>query len=152
MRWIDIFRIAIRMLTVNFLRTLLTALGIATAISLIVVLTGLGYGVQGITIGSIVQSKSLLSMTVSAPADSGTALDNDTFEAIKSLSEVQDISPIFATDGQVVFNNKLVSNTVNAATSNFLGMEGIHLSQGSNFHDDKAEIVISPQTLDLLGV
>src|SRR6266498_3536253 len=103
MRWIDIFRIAIRMLTVNFLRTLLTALGIATAISLIVVLTGLGYGVQGITIGSIVQSKSLLSMTVSAPADSGTALDNDTFEAIKSLSEVQDISPIFATDGQVVF-------------------------------------------------
>jgi putative ABC transport system permease protein len=150
MRWIDVIRIATRMLVVNFLRTLLTSLGIATAIALIVVLTGLGYGVQDITIGSIVNSKSLLSMDVFTPTDAGILLDDDTYEAIRTLPEVQEISQVFTSEAQVSFGGKLVSNSLNAVNSNYIGMDGVTIAEGRNFTDGQPEIVLSPQTLNLL--
>jgi ABC-type lipoprotein release transport system permease subunit len=149
----DIFRISIRMLQTNILRSLLTVLGIGVAISFIVILIGLGYGVQSITIGSIVESKSLLSLDVQ-PSDAVGAvpITPDTVKSFEAMPGVADLSPVVTSDGEVVVSGKRASVVVNAVRPEYLEMEGVSLLQGRLFEAAKPEIVISKQALDLIGL
>lgn len=152
MRLIDIFRVSVRMLATNALRTFLTVLGIGTAITLIVVLVGLGYGVQNITIGSIVRSQSLLSLDItSGPDEQATPLNSDVVSTFRKVSGVSDVSPVMTTQGQLKFNDKLASVVLKAGTKSFLSMQGIKVSTGRAYADGANEIILSPQTLSLIS-
>lgn len=151
MRWIDILRISVRLLRRNLLRTILTTIGIATAVGLIVVLVGIGYGVQSVTIGSIVESKSLLSLEVMKSGEN-TPLSpsQELVSQIKDMEGVANVSPVFVSEGQVQFEGKRVSNALLAGTADLPIIEGVSLSQGRYYNEGANEIVISQQTLDLL--
>lgn len=151
MSWRDIFHISLGILRTNFLRTLLTTLGIGTAVGLIIVLVGLGYGVREITIGAIVKSQSLLSFQVASGIDEGIPpLDEKIMNDFAELPGVQDITPEFITEAQLEWDNKLISNTLSAGKPSLLSMEGITFTHGRTLQIGESGIVISPQTLDLL--
>lgn len=152
MRFIDITRISVRMLRTNGLRSLLTILGIGVAISLIVLLIGLGYGLQNLTIGSIVQSKTLLSMDIQPASADTPPLTIEKIEEMKQLPGVKDITPVITTSGELRVNDKLAALAVTAAYPNFLEMEGITVEKGQMYTEGAKEIVISPQILDLLDI
>lgn len=152
MRWIDIFRISVRMLRTNGLRSVLTVLGIGVAISLIVVLIGIGYGLQNITIGSIVESKTLLSLDIQPPPNDVIPLTSDTIEIVRSIPGIRDASPVVTTAGEIRIDNKLGSVTVVAAEPSYLDMEGIELKSGDTFRDSGAEVIVTPQVLELLDL
>lgn len=152
MRWIDIFRISSRMLRTNGLRSVLTVLGIGVAISLIVVLIGIGYGLQNITIGSIVESKALLSLDVQGAPNDAIPLTSETVETVKSLPGIKDATPVIATAGEFRLDNKLASVAVIAAEPSFLEMEGIELKSGEVFSESGPEIIVTPQVLELLDL
>lgn len=151
MSWRDVFHISFGILKTNFLRTLLTTLGIATAVGLIIVLIGLGYGVREITIGAIVKSQSLLSLQIASGVDEGIPpLDESIMKKFGALPGVTDITPEFITEGQLEWNNKLISNTVSAGKPSLLDMEGVNFTHGRTLKEGETGIVISPQTLELL--
>ncbi len=152
MRWIDVFRIAFRMLQTNLLRSILTVLGIGVAISLIVVLIGLGYGLQEIAIGSIVESKELLSLDITALPEKGVPVTAETAIEIQKLSGIKEVSPVINTGGEIRLKEKLAAVAVTAGQHNFLEMEGVKLTQGRAYNDNANEVIISPQLLDLLDI
>lgn len=149
MPWIDVFRIATRMLLTNLLRSLLTTLGIGVAISFIVILIGLGYGLQTITIGSIVQSKALLSLDIQTGGKE-VQLTDETVTEIEKLSGVAVVSPVVITRGQLTVNDKLAAVALTAGNEKFLEMEGVNIRQGRAYRDGTTEAVITPPALDLL--
>ncbi len=152
MRWLDVFRIALRMLETNLLRSILTILGIGVAISLIVILIGLGYGLQQITIGSIVQSKALLSEDISPLPDSSNVLTTKDVDVVKSVTGIKEVSPVITTSGELKIKDKLIAVAVTAGTSGYLDMEGIGLNQGRKYKDGAKEVMLSPEALDLLNL
>jgi putative ABC transport system permease protein len=151
MRWIDVFSISIKMLRTNLLRSLLTVFAIGTAIGLIVVLVGVGYGVQNITIGSIVHSQSLLSMDVTAGKDGAPALNQAALKTIGQVTGVADLSPVFTVVGQLKVGDNLISNTLEAGDASIQDMEGVKVATGRQFAEGKSEVVVSPQAVQLLG-
>ncbi len=149
MRLIDVFRIALRMLRTNLLRSILTILGIGVAIMLIVMLIGLGYGLQQIAIGSIVQSKALLSVDVNPLPEQGRPITFDVLSEIKQLPGAKEVSPVINAGGELRVRDKLVSVAITAASQNFLDMDGIQLTRGHSFEDGKLEVIVSPEVLQL---
>lgn len=152
MRWTDILWMSFTILRTNFLRSLLTILAIATAIGLIVVLVGLGYGVQDITIGSIIRSQSLLSLEVTPGENNIPPLTATSPERFATYPGVQTVTPVLSTVGQISYGGKLISNAIKAGQNSLIGMEGIELQAGRAYVDGKAEILVSPQALSLLDV
>lgn len=152
MRWIDIFRISVRMLRTNGLRSILTVLGIGVAISLIVILIGIGYGLQNITIGSIVESKTLLSLDIQPPPNDVIPLTDETVKMVQSLPGIRDASPVITTVGEIRIDNKLGSVTIVAAEPSYLDMEGIELKSGDAFSETGADVIVTPQVLELLDL
>lgn len=152
MRWIDIVRISVRMLKTNGLRSLLTVLGIGVAISLIVLLIGLGSGLQNITIGSIVESKTLVSMDIVPPPQGTAPFTAETVEAIKKVAGVKDVSPVIITTGELRLESKLSSVAIEAANPSYLAMQGIPVTNGEVFKEGEAAVLVSPQVLALLDL
>lgn len=150
MKTIDIITMAFRVLRTYWLRSLLTVAGIAVAIATILLLAGLGTGLQNLTLGSIIQSKSLYSMDVTTNDTNVPPVDLDAISEIQNLPGVSKVSPVYALEGQFEFDGKNASATVKAGSQDFLDMEGIKIISGSKYADSEYQIVISPQTLSLL--
>ncbi len=152
MRWIDVMRISIRMLRTNGLRSLLTILGIGVAISLIVILIGLGYGLQNLTIGSIVESKTLLSMDISPPPKEAKPFTLESVEEIKQVEGVRDVTPVVRTSGELRIDSKLASIGLIAANPSYLEMEGVDINNGGPFTEGTTDVVVSAAALELLDL
>jgi putative ABC transport system permease protein len=152
MHLIDVFRIALRMFKTNILRSLLTVFGIGIAISFIVVLIGLGYGVQNITVGSIVESKTLLSMDILPDSRANLALNDETLAKLQKLSGIDKITPVVNTSGQIQTNDKLAVVSVTGALRSFFEMEGLETGLGVLYEDGQNQAVISSGVAELLDL
>lgn len=152
MRWIDVFRISLRMLLTNGLRSMLTILGIGVAISLIVSLIGLGYGLQNITIGSIVESKTLLSMDIQPASEDGPKLTTEAVEQIKQIEGIREVTPVTTTSGEIRLNDQLASVAITSAYPSFLDMEGVEVTTGNAYIEGATEVILTPQVLELLDL
>lgn len=152
MRFIDVLRIAFRMLRTNLLRSLLTMAGMGVAISFIVVLIGFGYGLQVVTIGSIVSSKALFSLDITTPDENRLPLNEEAVEKIRQLKGVDGVSPVVVPAGQVTIDGEVAAVAVSAGNKQYLTMEGISLQSGRPFEDGTREILLSPPILELIGM
>ncbi len=152
MRWIDIIRISVRMLRTNGLRSLLTILGIGVAISLIVILIGMGYGLQNITIGTIVSSKTLLSLDISPPPKEAVPLTLNSVEDIKKVPGIREVTPVITTSGELRIEEKLASLAITAANPAYLEMQGVTVTNGGPYAEDSTDVVVSNSVLELLDL
>lgn len=150
MKPIDVFRIAFRMFRTNILRSLLTVFGIGIAISFIVILIGLGYGVQNITVGSIVESKTLLSIDILPDTRANLALTEETLQNMREIPGMDKISPVVNTAGQASLDTKLVVVSVTGAFASFFEMEGLDVTSGKIYADGSSDVVVSPGAIELL--
>ena len=150
MRFLDSFLISLRLLRNNWLRSLLTISGVGVAIALIVFLVGLGYGIQQLTIGSIISSQNLLSLDIAPPADSSFALDPSRLQQVKAIPQIKDATAVVSTSGQITINGRAAAVAVIAADPSYLAMQGIVLSKGAPYNSDKATVVLSAQAVTLL--
>ncbi len=149
MSLLDIFRIATRMLRTNLLRSLLTVLGVSIAITFMVLLIGFGYGVQSLTIGSIINSKTLLSLNVTATGKN-TPLSNKDVEILKAFPAQTGISPVIATSAQLSLDGALAQVSIESGNASYLAMAGVDIPSGHPFKDATREVVLAPQTLELM--
>ncbi len=152
MKLLDVFRIAFRMFKTNILRSLLTVFGIGIAISFIVILIGLGYGVQNITVGSIVESKTLLSLDILPDNRANLILTDKILSDMQKMKGMDKVSPVVNTAGQAQLGEKLAVVSVTGAFSSFFPMEGLETQSGKLYQDTAKAIVITPGAAELLDI
>jgi putative ABC transport system permease protein len=152
MRIQDTAKLATRMFKTRPARTWLTILGIGVGIAAVVVLVGLGYGLQGIVMEKIVFGEAMLSLDVS-PADSIVKLDKVNLDKIAKIEHVQVVEPLASYNSLVTFGELTGSGFVRGVNPNYFKYAGIMPLKGSLLSEnDKDKIVLSTAALKLFEI
>jgi putative ABC transport system permease protein len=135
------------------MRTWLTILGIGVGISAVVVLVGLGYGLQRILLEKIVFGEAMLSLDVLAPPSQIITIDNKKVEEFKQMDNVEDVSPLASFSSSITFNGLTGSIMLQGVSPSYFRYAGIVADKGELFTDEENDrIVISSALLKLFDV
>src|SRR5471032_1185433 len=104
MRASDALKLSTRMFKTNPARTWLTILGMGVGTAAVVMLVGLGFGLQNILLEKIVFGDTLLSLTVTNPPSGAVTMNDATLAQFKATSYVNDVSPLADFSAVVTFN------------------------------------------------
>lgn len=155
MRVSDMLKLSTRMFKTNPARTWLTILGMGVGTSAVVMLVGLGFGLQNILLEKIVFGDTLLSLTVTNPGTAAVQLTDATLAQFKQIPDVQDVSPL-ADLQSILTTQGLSANTdLQGVKASYFKYAGIAMVAGKSFTDDASDandIVLSSAALQLFGV
>jgi putative ABC transport system permease protein len=149
----DTIKLSTRMFRTRPARTWLTILGIGVGIAAVVVLVGLGYGLQGILLEKIVFGEAMLSLNVTAPASKIIVLDDNMVKEFLSYDNVQDVSPLASFPAVVNFESLNGSMIVQGTNAKYFSYAGLIAQKGRVLQDgDTKQIVITSATLQLFEI
>lgn len=156
MRVQDLAQLSTRMFKTNPLRTWLTILGMGVGTGAVVILVGLGFGLQQIILEQIVFGDSLLSLGVSATGAQGLTLTPDTVQEFENNESVVDAAPLARFPALVTYKGLTGNVFVQGAEPAYLRYAGITPSAGDTFLEedleDNSSIMLSPAVLKLFGI
>jgi ABC-type antimicrobial peptide transport system permease subunit len=148
----DLLKLSVRAFRVRPLRTFLTVLGMSVGIGTVFFLISLGYGLQYILIGKLAPTEdSLISLQASYPED-GLLASRETIDEISKISEVEEISPILQTGGEIHYNEYSGDLLVKIIDDKYYRLSGFvpdYALKDSKFEDG---VTISATALKLLGI
>jgi len=152
MRLDDIIKLSTRMFRTRASRTWLTILGIGVGTSAVVVLVGLGYGLQGILLERIIFGESLLSLNVSNPSSKTVVLDSQQIQEILDMEEVENVSPLASYSSLVTFEDLTGSIALQAVEPSYFRYAGIPANEGEFFKEgENNKIVLSTAVLKMFA-
>ena len=150
MRWQDILKLATRMFRTKAVRTWLTILGIGVGISAVVILVGLGYGLQGVLLEQIVFGEAMLSLNVMTPPSKVVVIDKDKIQVFNDIENVEDVSALASFTSLVTYGELTGSAILNGVEPDYFKYAGIVPSHGEMFKAGESDsIVISSAILKL---
>ena len=136
MRARDAFKLSTRMFKTNPARTWLTILGMGVGTSAVVMLVGLGFGLQNILLEKIVFGDTLLSLTVTNPPSNAVVLTDATLASFKAMPNVIDVSPLADLSSVVTFNGLSANTDLEGVKASYFKYAGIAMAAGQSFTDD----------------
>src|SRR5579871_5332886 len=139
MRAQDALKLSTRMFKTNPARTWLTVLGMGVGTSAVVMLVGLGFGLQNILLEKIVFGDTLLSLTVTNPPSNAVTITDATLAQFKAIPDVQAISPLADLSSVVTFNGLSANTDLQGAQASYFKYAGIAMSAGSAFTDNASD-------------
>jgi putative ABC transport system permease protein len=135
------------------MRTWLTILGIGVGISAVVVLVGLGYGLQKVLLEKIVFGEAMLSLDVVAPPSQVITIDDKKLEEFKQMENVEDVSPLASFSSSVTMGGLTGSIMLQGVDPSYFRYAGIVTANGDLFADGENDrIVISSALLKLFDL
>lgn len=144
------------MFKTNPMRTWLTILGMGVGTGAVVILVGLGFGLQQIILEQIVFGETLLSLGVSTTGVQSLALTNDTIAKFENNEMVVDAAPLARFPGLVTYKGLTGNLFIQGAEPPYLRYAGVALSAGESFTDeeigDADSVLLSPAVLKLFGI
>jgi len=153
MQSLDIIRLSTRVFKTNKLRTGLTILGIGVGIGTILFLVSFGFGLQKVILDQITTSDALLSLDVYAEPSSIIELDAGNLEKIKSIPEIDEISPLVAIPAQIEIDDLRSGTMVNAVNTSYFKLSGVQTEKGVFFtQGERSKAVISSATLKSFNI
>lgn len=153
MKNIDILRIAMSTFIHNKMRTLLTIFGVAVGVGTIAFLLSLGYGLQKITIGEIVNLKALKAINIVSGNSSILDLNDEAKENINNINHVTSIDPNLNASGQLSYNNTRTDIVGNIVSARYVDLESLRYETGGRYENDHDNsIVISSSVSDALSL
>lgn len=156
MQFIDIAKLSTRMFKTNPARTWLTILGMGVGTGAVVMLVGLGFGLQGIILEKIVFGETLLSLNVSAPSSGVVKLDQKAIDDMAKIIDVKDVSPMASYPSLVTFEGLTGNIFLQGVDPSYLRYTGTIPSAGDVFRDDGADdsgsVLLSQSVLRLFGI
>jgi putative ABC transport system permease protein len=156
MRVQDLAQLSTRMFKTNPLRTWLTILGMGVGTAAVVVLVGLGFGLQQIILEQIVFGETLLSLGVSSTGAQGLRLTPETVVAFEAKEGVLDAAPLASFPALVTYKGLTGNVFVQGVEPPYLRYAGVTANAGEVFLEEDAEntdsIMLSPATLKLFGI
>lgn len=155
MRASDALKLSTRMFKTNPARTWLTILGMGVGTAAVVMLVGLGFGLQNILLEKIVFGDTLLSLTVTPPPSNAVTLDDAAITEFKALPDVAAVSPLADISSVVTFNGLSANTDLEGVQASYFKYAGIAMSAGTAFTDDQSDandVLLSSAALQLFGV
>jgi putative ABC transport system permease protein len=156
MRVQDLAQLSTRMFKTNPLRTWLTILGMGVGTAAVVVLVGLGFGLQQIILEQIVFGDSLLSLGVSSTGSQGPKLDLAVVQQFESNEAVVDAAPLARFPALVTYKGLTGNVFIQGVEPPYLRFAGVTATYGDVFTEediaDTSTIMLSPATLKLFGI
>lgn len=147
-------RLSLRNFRVKPTRIALTVFGMSIGFGVVVFLVSLGYGLQYILIGNLVTTQdSLVTMNISYPSEANLYFTHASIDALAGLAGVTEVSPINSSSGEAAVPNHnpaLISTQV--AHSDYFRLAGTAPNVGSIFSTTTPGIVVTSQTLALMGL
>lgn len=144
------------MFKTNPLRTWLTILGMGVGTAAVVILVGLGFGLQQIILEQIVFGDSLLSLGVSATGAQGLALTPDVVNDFRDNELVVDAAPLARFPALVTYKGLTGNVFIQGVEPPYLRYAGVTATYGEVFLDedidDTSSVMLSPATLKLFGI
>lgn len=156
MRIQDLAQLSTRMFKTNPLRTWLTILGMGVGTGAVVILVGLGFGLQQIILEQIVFGETLLSLGVSATGAQNLRLTPETVKAFEKKPEVLDAAPLAKFPALVTFKGLTGNVFIQGVEPPYLRYAGVSATEGTVFTDADAantdSVMLSPAVLKLFGI
>jgi putative ABC transport system permease protein len=158
MKYSDIAKLSTRAFKTNPSRTWLTILGMGVGTGSVVMLVGLGFGLQKIILEEIVFGESLLSLDVSTLSTSAAIkLDRNVVEMIKAKEDVLDVAPLASFPALVTFEGLTGSIFIDGVSPAYMRYAGTQALEGELFIDgqeasDSDKVVFAPSALQLFGI
>jgi len=149
----DTIKLSTRMFRTRPARTWLTILGIGVGIAAVVILVGLGYGLQGILLEKIVFGEAMLSLSVTAPSSKVIILDDDMVKEFLNYDNVQYVSPMASFPAMVTYEGLNSSMVLQGTNVKYFSYAGIAPSKGRVLEEgDTNKIVVTSATLQLFEI
>ncbi len=152
----DLARLSTRMFKTNPLRTWLTILGMGVGTGAVVILVGLGFGLQQIILEQIVFGDSLLSLGVSATGARNLSITDEVIQGFEKNPNIEDAAPLARYPALITYKGLTGNVFIQGAEPAYLRYAGITASNGNAFVEEDIsngnEIMLSPAVLKLFGV
>ena len=153
MRIQDTVKLSTRMFKTRPARTWLTILGIGVGISAVVVLVGLGFGLQGILLEKIVLGEAMLALNVSMPPSRLVQIDKTKLEEFASLDNVEAVEPLANFTALMTMEGLSGSINLSGVNANFFRYAGISAKDGALFEESEDDLVVlTTATAKLMGM
>ena len=150
MRLQDTIRLATRMFRTRPARTWLTICGIGVGIAAVVILVGLGYGLQGVLLEQIVFGDALLSLNVITPPSRVVVINKEEVESMRALDNVEDVEPMASFTSLITFGDLTASIVLNGAEPKYFSYAGVVAESGELFVDNETDkALVSSAVLQL---
>ena len=156
MRVVDLAQLSTRMFKTNPMRTWLTILGMGVGTGAVVMLVGLGFGLQQIILEQIVFGETLLSLGVSSTGSHSIVVNDQAVTEMKKIPHVQDVSPLARFPALIKYKGLTGNLFLQGAEPAYIRYSGLSASAGTVFTDADAgndtEVMISPAVIKLFGI
>lgn len=152
----DLARLSTRMFKNNPLRTWLTILGMGVGTGAVVILVGLGFGLQQIILEQIVFGETLLSLGVSATGAHNLSITDDVIAKFETNEHILDVAPLARYPALVTYKGLTGNVFIQGAEPAYLRYAGVTASAGDTFVETDItngnEVMLSPAVLKLFGI
>lgn len=156
MRVVDLASLSTRMFKTNPMRTWLTILGMGVGTGAVVILVGLGFGLQQIILEQIVFGETLLSLGVSSTGSRSLQINDETVAEMERIPNVLDVAPLARFPALITYKGLTGNLFLQGAEPPYIRYSGITPTAGDVFTDDDAadetSVMLSPAVLKLFAI
>lgn len=153
MRTNDLLSLSTRAFKTNKARTWLTILGMGVGTAAVVMLVGLGFGLQNILLEQIVFGDTLLSLRVTNPSSRTVVLDQETVESFLEINQVSDIAPQASVSSLVTMGDLTGNALLQGVGENYFSYAGVKFAEGNPFgRNDREVVLLSSGALKLFDI
>lgn len=142
MRIDDMLKLATRMFRTRPARTWLTIFGIGVGFAAVVILVGLGFGLQGVLLEKIVFGEAMLSLNVITPPSRVVVIDNEQLDKFRQLPNVQDVAPLASFTSLITFGDLTGSIMLNGVEPKYFRYAGMVAKHGELFENGQTDYVL----------
>jgi len=146
MNYANLFKIAIKAIASNKLRSFLTALGIIIGVASVITMLAIGQGSKKSIQANIAEMGSnMIMINPGADMRGGVRQDASSMETLK-LTDYQSIkddchylkavSPMVSSSGQFIFGNNNTPSSIYGVNSDYLEIRQLSVDEGEMFTDD----------------
>lgn len=157
MRLSDITALSTRMFKTNPSRTWLTILGMGVGTGAVVLMVGLGYGLQQIILEEIMFGESMLSIQVTSAGEGSLRLDSSVTGDFLAMERVLDVAPMASFPALITHKGLTGNIMLEGIGPRYLSYAGVRMPYGESFsieteREDRNKIVLAPSVLQLFGI
>lgn len=142
MRIQDTISLATRMFRTRPARTWLTIFGIGVGIGAVVILVGLGYGLQGILLEQIVFGEAMLSLNVMSPPSHIVTINKEEIDNFFAIKNVEDVAPLASFAASVTYGELTGSIILNGVEPDYFKYAGVVAKSGEFFTDNETNSIL----------